>query len=203
MSTIRDINSISVWSRARHCGIGAVWAKMSPSSSLPGSFWRTSLFCGCKEFVISPCSESLNRLKFGENAKCREPCSSPTQTKWPSYSRSLDTSTNNRYRGFNSLNSTCLWGGDRSSWTKSCQNKERFQYFLAEGNQKTMLKMQKPMKLSLEKIRGVNRKLKLQSETFKIPGLKNTNGWSTINRRVCSVHVASNLVNPILSPVVA
>ena len=182
-------------------GLAQFEQKCPPQIRCLGHFGAFPFFVDARNLsflLVQNLWKAINRLKFGENAKCGEPCSSPTQTKWLSYSRSLDTSTNNRYRGFNSLNSTCLWGGDWSCWTKSCQNKERFQHFLAKGNQKTMLKTQKPMKLSLEKIRGVNWKLKLQSETFKIPGLKNTNGWSTINRRVCSVRVASNLVNPIL-----
>ena len=44
-------------------------------------------------------------------------------------------------------------------------------------------------------------KAKVAKRNFQDTWLEN--GWSTIHRRVCSVRVANNQVNPILSPVVA
>ena len=48
--------------------------------------------------------------------------------------------------------------------------------FFGQGQPENNAENTETDEAELEKIRGVNRKLKLQSETFKIPGLKNTNG---------------------------
>ena len=81
---VRNLHYISVWSRARHCGIAAVWAKKSPSNTSSGSFWLTSNcvskeketrewnFSLCKIFLKQYFGLNFRRLKVKQEPKSRE-----------------------------------------------------------------------------------------------------------------------------------
>ena len=99
--------SLSVWSRARHCRIATVWAKISPSNTCSGSFWRTSNwvskeketrkcnFSSCKIFLKQNFCLNFRRLKVKQEQKSRE----YDVHKRLKFLRLPGTRLNKRYRG--------------------------------------------------------------------------------------------------------